>query len=75
MEPPMGQLSFFLLALQWARSQMENVQVKPFTERLVGGRVEKLIKMYPIYNEGIVADFAEVDVFGSSEDPNWSKGD
>ena len=27
MEPPMGQLSFFLLCLQWSRQQLINVQV------------------------------------------------
>ena len=31
MEPPLGQLSFFLLCLQFSRAQMANIGARPFT--------------------------------------------
>lgn len=63
MEPPMGQISFFLLALQWARSQMINISAKPFSNWMVAQRGKSLAATYPNYNENIVKDFAEVDMF------------
>ena len=32
MEAPLGQISFFLLCMQFVRSQMFNLNIKPFTE-------------------------------------------
>jgi hypothetical protein len=32
MEPPLGQASFFLLCMQYARAQMQNLGIKPYTE-------------------------------------------
>jgi len=32
MEPPLGQISFFLLCMQYARAQMENLGLKPYTK-------------------------------------------
>ena len=31
MEPPLGQISFFLLCMQFSRSQLENLGAKPYT--------------------------------------------
>jgi len=66
MEPPLGQISFFLLCLQWARGQMLNVQVRPYTDRMMESRASSLASKYPQYNEGILKDFSKVDVFRSS---------
>jgi len=63
MEPPLGQISFFLLCLQWARNQMLNVQVKPYTSWMVGRRAQSLIDKYPQYSQGVTKDFAETDMF------------
>ncbi len=38
MEPPLGQISFFLLALQFARNQMVNLKLTPYTDRIMLSR-------------------------------------
>ena len=62
MEPPLGQMSFFLLCLQWARSQMLHVQVKPYTHWMVERRAEDLASKYPLYAKKVTKDFAESDM-------------
>jgi hypothetical protein len=63
MEPPLGQISFFLLCLQFARAQMQNLQVHPYTEWLQNKRAARLTALYPQYNKIIVEDFAKGDKF------------
>jgi hypothetical protein len=58
MEPPLGQISFFLLTLQFARSQMENMGIKPYTGWLKRSRADKLYSKYPQYTEHIVKDYS-----------------
>jgi len=58
MEPPLGQISFFLLCLQFARNQMLNLGAKPYTGRLQTYRAKRLAQAYPMYSELIVTDFA-----------------
>jgi len=58
MEPPLGQLSFFLLTLQYARSQMQNIGLKPYTEWLCNRRGRALSIKFPQYNERIVHEYA-----------------
>lgn len=65
MEPPLGQISFFLLCLAWVRSQMVNIGATPFTARLKEMRAQKLIERYPEYHSDIlkkysVASFSKV---------------
>jgi len=50
MEPPLGQLSFFLLCMQFARSQLENLGIRPYTLKIKELRADRLIKKYPQYN-------------------------
>mmetsp|Transcript_10370 Transcript_10370/g.12583 ORF Transcript_10370/g.12583 Transcript_10370/m.12583 type:complete len:233 (+) Transcript_10370:29-727(+) len=63
MEPPMGQLSFFFLCMAWARNQMLNIQVKPYTNWMMSRRAESLAAKYPEYDDDIVKDFSESDMF------------
>jgi hypothetical protein len=63
MEPPMGQLSFVMLALAWARLQMQHIGLKPYTEWMVDRRAAALAGKYPQYNKGILQDFATTDIF------------
>lgn len=58
MEPPLGQLSFFLLTLQYARSQMQNIGLKPYTEWLLSRRGKHLAAKFPQYNQRILEDYA-----------------
>eukprot|EP00296_Roombia_truncata_P000704 JP436391.1.p1 GENE.JP436391.1~~JP436391.1.p1 ORF type:complete len:261 (+),score=61.19 JP436391.1:2-784(+) len=61
MEPPLGQISFFLLCLQFARSQMQNLGAKPFTGWLLHRRADRLCAAYPTYNKKIVTEFSTTD--------------
>eukprot|EP01031_Cornospumella_fuschlensis_P035885 gene35885-43526_t len=47
MEPPLGTISFFLLCMQYARAQLENLGAKPFTMWFKHRRAERLIKEFP----------------------------
>ena len=61
MEPPLGQLSFLLLCLAFARNQLINLGWKPYTDRLRHIRVKRLQKKYPKYDSNIVQTFSETD--------------
>lgn len=61
MEPPLGTISFFLLCMQYARAQMENLGVKPYTSWIKHRRAQRLINEFPRYNKEIMASFSEGD--------------
>lgn len=63
MEPPLGTISFVLLALQFARSQLSNLKAQPYTEWMKSRRANRLFEAYPQYNHDIVKDFARGDNF------------
>jgi len=62
MEPPLGQISFFLLCLQMARQQMVNVGIKPFGERSRLARVQKVVTAFPQYQTDIIECYAACQV-------------
>mmetsp|Transcript_129361 Transcript_129361/g.335426 ORF Transcript_129361/g.335426 Transcript_129361/m.335426 type:complete len:211 (-) Transcript_129361:316-948(-) len=66
MEPPLGVASFVLLAMQFTRAQMQNMDMKPYTEWVKNYRADRLHKLYPLYNEDIIKDFAQTASLGSS---------
>lgn len=45
MEPPLGQISFFLLCMQYARAQLENLGAKPYTAAYKARRAARLCKV------------------------------
>mmetsp|Transcript_1266 Transcript_1266/g.3821 ORF Transcript_1266/g.3821 Transcript_1266/m.3821 type:complete len:246 (-) Transcript_1266:86-823(-) len=59
MEPPLGQASFFLLCLQYARDQMKNIGMTTYTEASKARRGRSLVSQYPQYNPLVVADFSK----------------
>lgn len=61
MEPPLGQLSFVILCAQFARSQMQNIGIKPYTDWWMEQRARRLHKRFPEYNASVLADFAQAD--------------
>eukprot|EP00976_Prorocentrum_cordatum_P086610 1186572-Prorocentrum_minimum.AAC.2 len=61
MEPPLGQISFFLLCLQFSRAQLQNLGIKPYTAWLLKKRAARLVAMYPQYDSEIVTHFSETD--------------
>jgi hypothetical protein len=58
MEPPLGQLSFFLLCLQYARAQMEKIGWTPYTSWLKTRRAQNLSRQFPQYHKGIVESYS-----------------
>jgi hypothetical protein len=63
MEPPLGQISFFLLCMAWSRENMKNVNISPYTEWMKAKRAASLADKFPQYNETITKEFAEADMF------------
>mmetsp|Transcript_38058 Transcript_38058/g.51487 ORF Transcript_38058/g.51487 Transcript_38058/m.51487 type:complete len:230 (-) Transcript_38058:243-932(-) len=58
MEPPLGQVSFFLLTLQLARRQMVTAGIKPFTSFMNDRRAAHICQLYPRYNEMFLSQYA-----------------
>ncbi len=61
MEPAIGQASFFLLVLQFARSQAIKLGIKPYGDAMLARRSRRIINTYPQYNEMFLSWFAESD--------------
>lgn len=61
MEPPLGQISFFLLCMQFARSQLENLGAKPYTAWFLSRRASRINSSYPQYNSKIVESWSTGD--------------
>lgn len=59
MEPALGTASFVLLAAQFTRAQMLNLNIRPYTHWLQQKRAEKLASRFPQYCDDILADFAK----------------
>ena len=60
MEPPLGQMSFFLLTLQFAQNMMGNINSQPHL-KMIQNRADKLHGQFPQYNKDVVADFAKAN--------------
>lgn len=58
MEPPLGQACFFILCLDFARAQLDNLGRKPYVENLIENRAERLSRSFPQYHKRIVEEFA-----------------
>ena len=61
MEPPLGTVSFALLCLQFSRAQLQNLGIKPFTNKLKAMRAANLARSFPRYDTGIVKAFSTSD--------------
>jgi len=61
MEPPLGQASFFLLCMQYARAQMQNLGIRPLTSYIKSRRADRLVKQYPQYSSSVLISFSEGD--------------
>lgn len=59
MEPPLGQISFFLLCLQLSRDQARNIGRKSYSEKLKLKRAMTFASKYPQYSNKVVVDLAE----------------
>lgn len=61
MEPPLGALSFTLLCLQYARAQLTNLGLHPYTDRVINNRADTLAAAYPQYDPIIIRQYSESD--------------
>lgn len=61
MEPPLGQISFFLLCVAFARNQLINLGLRPYTDLLREFRANRLKRRYDRYNGDIIGRFAVND--------------
>ena len=61
MEPPLGQMSFFLLCMQYARAQLQNIGAKPYTAFMLKRRAQRLISEFPDYCPLVLESFSEGD--------------
>lgn len=61
MEPLIGQASFLLLTMQFARSQLQNLGLMPYSDYTRDRRAKRLIELYPRYNPDFVAAFSRSD--------------
>lgn len=52
-------LNGLALRRQFARANMDNLGIKPFTERIKAKRADKLVATYPHYNPRFVRFFAD----------------
>ena len=68
MEPVMGQVSFFLLCLQFSRAQIEKLGFRPYTEHIKTRRAKRLAQAFPQYDAGILMGFSKaVPIFDAKK--------
>lgn len=63
MEPPLGTLSFVLLCMQYIRAQIANMGVRPYTQKIMSMRADKLTEAYPQYDPQVIKAFSEAVTF------------
>lgn len=61
MEPVLGQVSFFLLCMQFARSQLQNLGIRPYFHWQSERRARYLVQKYPQYDAQFLLTFSRND--------------
>eukprot|EP00984_Skeletonema_dohrnii_P018790 scaffold8859_cov116-Skeletonema_dohrnii-CCMP3373.AAC.8 len=61
MEPILGQISFFLLCMQFARSQLQNLGVRPYFNWQRNMRAEYLVSQFPQYDAEFLRCYSKID--------------
>lgn len=61
MEPVLGQISFFLLSMQFARSQLQNLGIRPYHNWQTERRAARLVQKYPQYDVEFLMNYSKVD--------------
>ena len=59
MEPPLGQISFFLLCLQYSRAQLENLGIRPYTMAMKHRRAKRIAAAFPMYDAKVIMNFSK----------------
>lgn len=68
MEPVLGQVSFFLLAMQFARSQLQNLGMRPYHDMQKQRRAAYLVRMYPKYDAQFLMNYSRIDRLAGPHD-------
>lgn len=61
MEPVLGQVSFFLLCMQFSRAQLQNLGIRPYFNWQRDNRARMLCKKYPQYDAEFLALYSRCD--------------
>lgn len=61
MEPVLGQISFFLLCMQFARSQLQNLGIRPYFNWQRNMRAEYLVSQFPQYDAEFLRNYSKID--------------
>jgi hypothetical protein len=61
MEPILGQISFFLLCMQFARSQLQNLGIRPYYNWQRNKRAEYLVSQFPQYDAEFLRSYSKID--------------
>lgn len=67
MEPPLGVASFVLLAMQFVRAQMQNMNIKPYTAWVKNHRARNLAQAFPEYNTDMLMEFSQTSSLRNSK--------
>jgi hypothetical protein len=65
MEPVLGQVSFFLLCMQFARAQLQNLGIRPYFNMQKKMRADRLVALFPQYDEDFLRQYSECDQLAS----------
>lgn len=61
MEPILGQISFFLLCMQFARSQLQNLGIRPYYNWQAERRANYLVSQFPQYDPDFLRNYSKID--------------
>lgn len=61
MEPVLGHISFFLLCMQFARSQLQNLGIRPYFHWQQERRAAYLVGSYPQYDAEFLVNYSKCD--------------
>ncbi|KAL7578722.1 hypothetical protein ACA910_015959 [Epithemia clementina (nom. ined.)] len=59
MEPLLGTSTFVLMCMQYFRLNMDQLGIKPYTQRLRNMRAERLAQQFPAYDREVLMNFSE----------------
>ena len=68
MEPVLGQVSFFLLCMQFARAQLQNLGIRPYFHWQQERRAKYLTTKYPQYDAEFLTNYSRCDPLAEPHD-------
>ena len=61
MEPVLGTVSFYLLCMQFARAQLQNLGLRPYFSWQQDRRADRLVRLYPRYHAIFLRNYSKCD--------------